>query len=159
MKAPAKKTTRVAKAASAKSGAASGAEDKSPAAKTAPRKSTKKASGAPEEKANGEAAAKKPRGRKKKDVEVVEEVTPDLETSEEEFEPIGEDLEDPDLGAGSDDEEVVEAEEEAEEEDAKVSEGAALRERSRLARFLCSTPSRRLTWPGVLRLACTLSTS
>ena len=146
MKAPAKKTTRVAKAASAKSGAASGAEDKSPAAKkpaakksaakkapakkTAPRKSTKKASGAPEEKANGEAAAKKPRGRKKKDVEVVEEVTPDLETSEEEFEPIGEDLEDPDLGAGSDDEEVVEAEEEAEEEDAKVSEGAALRERT-----------------------------
>ena len=142
MKAPAKKTTRVAKAASAKSGAASGAEDKSPAAKkpaakksaakkapakkTAPRKSTKKASGAPEEKANGEAAAKKPRGRKKKDVEVVEEVTPDLETSEEEFEPIGEDLEDPDLGAGSDDEEVVEAEE----EDAKVSEGAALRERT-----------------------------
>ncbi len=122
--APAKKEPAK-KAASTKAGA-----KKAPAKKTAPRKSTKKASGAPEEKANGEAAAKKPRGRKKKDVEVVEEVTPDLETSEEEFEPIGEDLEDPDLGAGSDDEEVVEAEEETEEEDAKVSEGAALRERT-----------------------------
>ena len=45
------------------------------------------------------------------------------------FEPTGEDLEDPELVADTDDEEVPEAEEEAEEDDSKVSEGAALRER------------------------------
>ena len=108
VKALARKTTRTRKAAStAKAEAASGTEEKKP-------------------------AAKKPRGRKKKDAEVVEEVTPDLEVAEEEedFDPTGEDLEDPDLGTDTDDEDVTEGEEEPEEEETKAAEGAALRERT-----------------------------
>ena len=107
VKALAKKTTRTRKAAStAKAEAASGTEEKKP-------------------------AAMKPRGRKKKDAEVVEEVTPDLEVAEEEdFDPTGEDLEDPDLGTDTDDEDVTEGEEEPEEEETKAAEGAALRERT-----------------------------
>ena len=142
----ARKTTRTRKAAStAKAEAASGTEEKKPAAKkpaakksaakkapakkAAPKKTAKQAAEGAEEK---KPAAKKPRGRKKKDAEVVEEVTPDLEVAEEEedFDPTGEDLEDPDLGTDTDDEDVTEGEEEPEEEETKVAEGAALRERT-----------------------------
>ena len=137
MKAPAKKTTR-AKKATASADAASAPEEKKsaakkPAAKKAP---AKKAAATKTKKKATEAgvdkpAAKKPRGRKKKDVEAVEEVAVDLEvTEEEEFEPTGEDLEDPELDTDADDEDVAEVEEEPEEEDSKVSEGAALRERT-----------------------------
>ena len=116
-KAPAKKTTK-------KAADAEVVEDKAPAKKAAAKKTVKKADA--EEK-----AAKKPRGRKKKDEEVVEEIAPEIEDTEDaDFEPTGEDLEDPELEADTDDEEVADAEEEAEEEDAKVSEGAALRERT-----------------------------
>ena len=146
VKALARKTTRTRKAAStAKAEAASGTEEKKPAAKkpaakksaakkapakkAAPKKTAKQAAEGAEEK---KPAAKKPRGRKKKDAEVVEEVTPDLEVAEEEedFDPTGEDLEDPDLGTDTDDEDVTEGEEEPEEEETKVAEGAALRERT-----------------------------
>ena len=137
MKAPAKKTTR-AKKATASADAASAPEEKKsaakkPAAKKAP---AKKAAATKTKKKAAEAgadkpAAKKPRGRKKKDVEAVEEVAVDLEvTEEEEFEPTGEDLEDPELETDTDDEDVAEPEEDPEEEDPKVSEGAALRERT-----------------------------
>ena len=116
-KAPAKKTTK-------KAPDAEVVENKAPAKKGAAKKTVKKADA--EEK-----AAKKPRGRKKKDEEVVEEIVPEIEDTEDaDFEPTGEDLEDPELEADTDDEEVADAEEEAEEEDAKVSEGAALRERT-----------------------------
>ena len=137
MKAPAKKTTR-AKRATASADAASAPEGKKsaakkPAAKKAP---AKKAAATKTKKKATEAsvdkpAAKKPRGRKKKDAEAVEEVAVDLEvTEEEDLEPTGEDLEDPELDTDADDEDVAEAEEEPEEEDSKVSEGAALRERT-----------------------------
>ena len=137
VKAPAKKTTR-AKKATASADAASAPEEKKsaakkPAAKKAP---AKKAAATKTKKKAAEAgadkpAAKKPRGRKKKDVEAVEEVAVDLEvTEEEEFEPTGEDLEDPELETDTDDEDVAEPEEDPEEEDPKVTEGAALRERT-----------------------------
>ena len=138
MKAPAKKATRAKKATtSAKAEAAAGTEEKAakkPAAKkttkkAAPKKATKKAAEAGEEKATKKPAAKKARGRKKKDAEVVEEITEELEvTEDEDFDPTGDDLEDPELVADSEDEDV--AEEEAEEEDPKAAEGAALRERT-----------------------------
>ena len=139
VKALAQKTTRTRKAAStAKAEAASGTEEKkaaakksaakkAPAKKTAPKKTTKQAAEGAEEK---KPAAKKPRGRKKKDAEVIEEVTPDLEVVEEDFDPTGEDLEDPDLETDTDDEDVTEGEEEPEEEETKTAEGAALRERT-----------------------------
>ena len=135
-KAPAKKTTK-------KAADAEVVEEKAPAKKTAAKKTAKKADA--EEKAAKkpaakktakkadaeEKAAKKPRGRKKKDEEVVESIVPEIgDTEDVDFEPTGEDLEDPELEAGTDDEEVADAEEEIEEEDAKVSEGAALRERT-----------------------------
>ena len=121
-KAPAKKTTKKTDAAEA---------DK-PAAKKAPTKKTAKKADADVEKAAKKPAAKKPRGRKKKDEEIVEEVAVEEldDTVEEDFEPTGADLEDPDLEADADDEEVADAEEDAEEEDPKVAEGAALRERT-----------------------------
>ena len=121
-KTPAKKTTKKTDAAEA---------DK-PAAKKAPAKKTAKKADADVEKAAKKPAAKKPRGRKKKDEEIVEEVAVEEldDTVEEDFEPTGADLEDPDLEADADDEEVTDAEEESEEEDSKVAEGAALRERT-----------------------------
>ena len=138
MKAPAKKATRAKKATtSVKAEAAAGTEEKAakkPAAKkttkkAAPKKATKKAAEAGEEKATKKPAAKKARGRKKKDAEVVEEITEELEvTEDEDFDPTGDDLEDPELVADSEDEDV--AEEEAEEDDPKAAEGAALRERT-----------------------------
>ena len=115
-KAPAKKTKKAADA--------EVVEEKTPAKKTAAKKTAKKADA-------GEKATKKPRGRKKKDEEVVESIAPEIGDAEDvDFEPTGEDLEDPELEAGTDDEEVADAEEEIEEEDAKVAEGAALRERT-----------------------------
>ena len=135
-KAPAKKTTK-------KATDAEVVEEKAPAKKAAVKKTAKKADA--EEKAAKkpaakktakkadaeEKAAKKPRGRKKKDEEVVESIVPEIgDTEDVDFEPTGADLEDPELEAGTDDEEVADAEEEIEEEDAKVSEGAALRERT-----------------------------
>ncbi len=138
MKAPAKKATRAKKATtSVKAEAAAGTEEKAakkPAAKkttkkAAPKKATKKAAEAGEEKVTKKPAAKKARGRKKKDAEVVEEITEELEvTEDEDFDPTGDDLEDPELVADTEDEDV--AEEEAEEEDPKAAEGAALRERT-----------------------------
>ena len=138
MKAPAKKATRAKKATtSVKAEAAAGTEEKAakkPAAKkttkkAAPKKATKKAAEAGEEKATKKPAAKKARGRKKKDAEVVEEITEELEvTEDDDFDPTGDDLEDPELVADTEDEDV--AEEEAEEEDPKAAEGAALRERT-----------------------------
>ena len=138
MKAPAKKATRAKKATtSVKAEAAAGPEEKAakkPAAKkttkkAAPKKATKKAAEAGEEKATKKPAAKKARGRKKKDAEVVEEITEELEvTEDEDFDPTGDDLEDPELVADTEDEDVAEAE--AEEEDPKAAEGAALRERT-----------------------------
>ena len=121
-KAPAKKTTKKADA----------AEAGKPAAKKAPAKKTAKKADADVEKAAKKPAAKKPRGRKKKDEEIVEEVAVEEldDTVVEDFEPTGADLEDPDLEADADDEEVTDAEEESEEEDPKVAEGAALRERT-----------------------------
>ena len=121
-KAPAKKAAP--KKTTKKDADAAVAEEKAPAKKAAAKKTTKKADA--EEK-----VAKKPRGRKKKEEEPVEEVVSEIEDTEDvEFEPTGEDLEDPELEADTDDEEVADAEEDSEEEDAKVSEGAALRERT-----------------------------
>ena len=120
-KAPAKKTAP--KKTTKKDADAAVAEEKAPTKKAAAKKTTKKADA--EEK-----VAKKPRGRKKKEEELVEEVVSEIEDTEDvEFEPTGEDLEDPELEAETDDEEVADAEEDSE-EDAKVSEGAALRERT-----------------------------
>ena len=129
MKAPAKKATRAKKATtSVKAEAAAGTEEKA-AKKPAAKKTTKKAAEAGEEKVTKKPAAKKARGRKKKDAEVVEEITEELEvTEDEDFDPTGDDLEDPELVADTEDEDV--AEEEAEEEDPKAAEGAALRERT-----------------------------
>lgn len=121
-KTPAKKTTKKADA----------VETDKPAARKAPAKKAAKKAGAGEDKTAKKPAAKKPRGRKKKDEEIVEEVVVEElgDTAEEDFEPTGDDLEDPDLEADADDEAVSDAEEEAEEEDPKVAEGAALRERT-----------------------------
>lgn len=124
---PAKKTARAKKAtadaASAPAGDKKSAAKKAPAKKAPAKKTTTKADAA-----EGDVpAAKKPRGRKKKE----EEVVPDIEDAEDvDLEPTGEDLEDPDLEADANDEDVAGTEEETEEEDAKVSEGAALRERT-----------------------------
>ena len=121
-KAAAKKTTK--KDADAAVAEEKAPAKKAPAKKAAAKKTTKKADA--EEK-----AAKKPRGRKKKEEEVVEEVVPEIEDTEDvDFEPTGEDLEDPELEADTDDEEAADAQEDSEDEDAKVSEGAALRERT-----------------------------
>ena len=152
-KAPAKKTTKkaAAKRTTKKAADAEGVEEKAPAKKAAAKRTTKKAADAEgvEEKAPAKKpakkapakktttkadaaegdvpAAKKPRGRKKKE----EEVVPDIEDAEDvDLEPTGEDLEDPDLEADANDEDVAGTEEETEEEEAKVSEGAALRERT-----------------------------
>ena len=121
-KAAAKKTTK--KDADAEVVEEKAPAKKAPAKKAAAKKTTKKADA--EEK-----AAKKPRGRKKKEEELVEEVVSEIEDTEDvDFEPTGEDLEDTELEADTDDEEAADAEEDSEDEDAKVSEGAALRERT-----------------------------
>ena len=126
-KAPAKKTA--AKKTSKKATDAAQAAEKAPAKKTTTQKTTKKA--AAEEKTTGKSAAKKTRGRKKKEEEVVEEVVEELvDTVDVDFEPTGEDLEDPELEAETVDEDEADAEDEAEEEDPKLAEGAALRERT-----------------------------
>lgn len=126
-KAPAKKTA--AKKTSKKATDAAQAAEKAPAKKTAAKKTTKKA--AAEEKTTDKPAAKKTRGRKKKEEEVVGEVVEELDdTVDVDFEPTGEDLEDPELEAETVDEDEADAEDEAEEEDPKLAEGAALRERT-----------------------------
>ena len=154
VKTPAKKTTRAKKAAAAVDAVSAPAEEKKSAAKKAPAKKApaKKAAGAAEasEKApakkaaakkttkkaaaEGEGAkkpaAKKTRGRKKKEEAIVEEVVEELDdTVDVEFEPTGEDLEDPELETDTVDDEA-DAEDEADEEDPKLAEGAALRERT-----------------------------
>ena len=126
-KAPAKKTA--AQKTSKKATDAAEAAEKAPAKKTAAQKTTKKA--AAEEKTAGKPAAKTTRGRKKKEEEVIGEVVEELEdTVDVDFEPTGEDLEDPELEAETVDEDEADAEDEAEEEDPKLAEGAALRERT-----------------------------
>ena len=126
-KAPTKKTA--AKKTAKKADDAAETEKKAPTKKTAAKKTTKKA--AAEEKTTGKSAAKKTRGRKKKEEEVVEEVVEELvDTVDEDFEPTGEDLEDPELDTETVDEDDVDAQDEAEEEDPKLAEGAALRERT-----------------------------
>ena len=126
-KAPAKKTA--AKKTTKKATDAAEAAEKAPAKKTAAQKTSKKA--AAEEKTTGKPAAKKTRGRKKKEEEVIGEVVEELDdTVEVDFEPTGEDLEDPELEAETVDEDEADAEDEAEEEDPKLAEGAALRERT-----------------------------
>ena len=123
-KAPAKKTA--AKKTTKKAADGAEAAEKAPAKKTAAKKTSKKAADAAEEK-----AVKKTRGRKKKDEEIGEEVVEELvDTADEDFEPTGEDLEDPELDTETVDEDDVDAEDEAEEEDQKLAEGAALRERT-----------------------------
>ena len=120
-KAPAKKTTK-------KAADAEAVEEKIPAKKAPAKKATAKKTTKTADAAEGDKpAAKKPRGRKKKE----EEIVPDIEDTEDvDLEPTGEDLEDPDLEADANDEDVADTEEETEEDDAKVSEGAALRERT-----------------------------
>ena len=128
-KAPTKKTA--AKKTTKKADSAAETEKKAPTKKTAAKKTAKKADGAAEEKATKKPAAKKTRGRKKKEEEVVEEAVEELvETVDEDFEPTGEDLEDPELDTETVDEEEADTEDEAEEEDPKLAEGAALRERT-----------------------------
>ena len=123
-KTAAKKTTK-------KADGAAETEKKASTKKTAAKKTAKKADGAAEEKATKKPAAKKTRGRKKKEEEVVEEAVEELvETVDEDFEPTGEDLEDPELDTETVDEEEADTEDEAEEEDPKLAEGAALRERT-----------------------------
>ena len=124
-KAPAKKTA--AKKTTKKAADAGEAESKAPAKKTAAKKTAKKTTDAPEEKATKKPAAKKTRGRKQKEEEVVEEL---VDTVDEDFEPTGEDLEDPELETETVDEEEADAEDDAEDEDPKLAEGAALRERT-----------------------------
>ena len=124
-KAPAKKTA--AKKTTKKAADAGEAESKAPAKKTAAKKAAKKTTDAPEEKATKKPAAKKTRGRKQKEEEVVEEL---VDTVDEDFEPTGEDLEDPELETETVDEEEADAEDDAEDEDPKLAEGAALRERT-----------------------------
>ena len=154
VKAPAKKTTRAKKAAAAvdavnapaeekksaakkapakkapakKAAGAAEASEKAPAKKTAAKKTTKKA--AAEGEGAKKSAAKKTRGRKKKEEAIVEEAVEELDdTVDVEFEPTGEDLEDPELETDTVDDEA-DAENEADEEDPKLAEGAALRERT-----------------------------
>ena len=128
-KAPAKKTA--AKKTTKKAADAGEAESKAPAKKTAAKKTAKKTTDAPEEKATKKPAAKKARGRKQKEEEVVEEVAEELvDTVDEDFEPTGEDLEDPELETETVDEDEADAEDDAEDEDPKLAEGAALRERT-----------------------------
>ncbi len=150
-KAPAKKTT--AKKTAKKADDAAETEKKAPAKKTAAKKTAKKADDAAEtekkapakktaKKADDAAetekkaptkktAAKKTRGRKKKEEEVVEEAVEELvDTVDEDFEPSGEDLEDPELDTETVDEDEADTGDEAEEEDPKLAEGAALRERT-----------------------------
>ena len=129
-KAPAKKTA--AKKTAKKADDAAETEKKAPAKKTSAKKTAKKADGAAEEKATKKPAAKKTRGRKKKEEEVVvEEAVEELvDTVDEDFEPSGEDLEDPELDTETVDEDEADTEDEAEEEDPKLAEGAALRERT-----------------------------
>ena len=126
-KAPTKKTA--AKKTAKKADDAAETEKKAPTKKTAAKKTTKKA--AAEEKTTGKSAAKKTRGRKKKEEEVVEEAVEEIvDTVDEDFEPTGEDLEDPELDTETVDEDDVDAQDEAEDEDPKLAEGAALRERT-----------------------------
>ena len=128
-KAPAKKTAS--KKTTKKAADAGEAESTAPAKKTAAKKTAKKTTDAPEEKATKKPAAKKTRGRKQKEEEVVEEVVEELvDTVDEDFEPTGEDLEDPELETETVDEEEADAEDDAEDEDPKLAEGAALRERT-----------------------------
>ena len=128
-KAPAKKTA--AKKTAKKAADAAEAAEKAPARKKAAKKTAKKATDASEENTTEKPAAKKTRGRKKKEEEIVEEAVEELvDTVDEDFEPTGEDLEDPELGTETVDEDDVDAEDEAEEEDPKLAEGAALRERT-----------------------------
>ena len=124
-KAPAKKAA--AKRTTKKAADAEGVEEKAPAKKPAKKAPAKKTTTKADAAEGDVPAAKKPRGRKKKE----EEVVPDIEDAEDvDLEPTGEDLEDPDLEADANDEDVAGTEEETEEEEAKVSEGAALRERT-----------------------------
>ena len=151
VKTPAKKTTRAKKAAGAvdavsapaeekksaakkapakkapakKAAGAAEAAEKAPAKKTAAKKTTKKT--ADEGKGAKKPAAKKTRGRKKKAEEVVEELD---DTVDVDFEPTGEDLEDPELETDTVDDDEASAEDEADEDDPKLAEGAALRERT-----------------------------
>ena len=128
-KAPTKKTA--AKKTAKKAADAAEAAEKAPAKKKAAKKTAKKATDASEEKTTKKPAAKKTRGRKKKEEEIVEEAVEELvDTVDDDFEPTGEDLEDPELGTETVDEDDVDAEDEAEEEDPKLAEGAALRERT-----------------------------
>ena len=131
-KAPAKKTA--AKKTTKKAADAGEAESKAPAKKTAAKKTAKKAADAAEAEPKAPAkktAAKKTRGRKQKEEEVVEEVAEELvDTVDEDFEPTGEDLEDPELETETVDEDEADAEDDAEDEDPKLAEGAALRERT-----------------------------
>ncbi len=128
-KAPAKKTA--AKKTAKKAADAAEAAEKAPARKKAAKKTAKKATDASGENTTKKPAAKKTRGRKKKEEEIVEEAVEELvDTVDEDFEPTGEDLEDPELGTETVDEDDVDAEDEAEEEDPKLAEGAALRERT-----------------------------
>lgn len=128
-KAPAKKTA--AKKTAKKAVDAAEAAEKAPARKKAAKKTAKKATDASEENTTKKPAAKKTRGRKKKEEEIVEDAVEELvDTVDEDFEPTGEDLEDPELGTETVDEDDVDAEDEAEEEDPKLAEGAALRERT-----------------------------
>ena len=131
-KAPAKKTT--AKKTAKKADDAAETEKKAPAKKTTAKKTAKKADDAAETEKKAptkKTAAKKTRGRKKKEEEVVEEAVEELvATVDEDFEPSGEDLEDPELDTETVDEDEADTEDEAEEEDPKLAEGAALRERT-----------------------------
>lgn len=151
VKTPAKKTTRAKKAAGAVDAVSAPAEEKKSAAKKAPAKKApaKKAAGAAEAAKKAPAkktaakkttkktadegkgakkpAAKKTRGRKKKAEEVVEELD---DTVDVDFEPTGEDLEDPELETDTVDDDEASAEDEADEDDPKLAEGAALRERT-----------------------------
>ena len=128
-KAPAKKTA--AKKTAKKAADAAEAAEKAPARKKAAKKTAKKATDASEENTTKKPAAKKTRGRKKKEEEIVEEAVEELvDTVDEDFEPTGEDLEDPELDTETVDEDEADAEDEAEEEDPKLAEGAALRERT-----------------------------
>ena len=128
-KAPVKKTA--AKKTAKKAADAAEAAEKAPARKKAAKKTAKKATDASEENTTKKPAAKKTRGRKKKEEEIVEDAVEELvDTVDEDFEPTGEDLEDPELGTETVDEDDVDAEDEAEEEDPKLAEGAALRERT-----------------------------
>ena len=126
-KAPAKKTA--AKKTTKKAADAAEAAEKAPAKKTAAKKTTKKAADAAE--AGEKAPAKKTRGRKKKEEEIVVEVVEEIDdTVDVDFDPTGEDLEDPELEAETVVEDEADSEDEAEEEDPKLAEGAALRERT-----------------------------